>query len=304
MASSGLRSTLRPILYVGIALLLHGMLLLLPLGGSGRPVSRTLRGVRVHSVAEIPSAGRGNPVAAVSSPRPGETIPQGTRIPASPSGSAASVLPQPTVRGGNDAGMGGIDRSASSGVTYGEQTGELRGDPPVMRREKTSYDDYLDRLRSKDIQAWARESAGKTSKEWKGMQSKSSDWRPGEKGANAQSSRASKDVRSGKRSEYLDPRVRMVVTSYPSTGIVKRHTFVSYPEKRVKKHEFTSGWWYVYLILHTNKDGKVLQQDFLRPETDGVLERLFVEQVRREVAGWTFDPVQAEIHVDVRFYVE
>ncbi len=102
----------------------------------------------------------------------------------------------------------------------------------------------------------------------------------------------------------MDPRVRMVVTSYPRTGIEERYSPVKYPDLRFKKHEYTLGWWDVYVELWTGKDGKVKSLKVLRPTTDGEIERQFVAQVKKEIARWTFDPVEAEIHVDVRFHVE
>jgi hypothetical protein len=42
----------------------------------------------------------------------------------------------------------------------------------------------------------------------------------------------------------------------------------------------------------------------LRPETDGSLEKMFVDQVQKEIDRWNFDRTEAEILVDVRFYVE
>jgi hypothetical protein len=103
---------------------------------------------------------------------------------------------------------------------------------------------------------------------------------------------------------YLDSRVRTVVTSYPSTSIERRHTLVSYPDLKVKKHQYTSGWWNVFIQIRTDGGGNVIRTDLLRPETDGPLEKIFVEQVRREIARWSFDQTAAEINVDVRFHVE
>ena len=96
----------------------------------------------------------------------------------------------------------------------------------------------------------------------------------------------------------------MVVTSYPPTSIERRHTQVSYPDLKVKKHQYTSGWWNVFIQIRTDGGGNVIRTDLLRPETDGPLEKIFVEQVRREIARWSFDRTAAEINVDVRFYVE
>ncbi len=102
----------------------------------------------------------------------------------------------------------------------------------------------------------------------------------------------------------MDPRVRMVVTSYPTTGIENRFTAISYPEIKVKKSEYVTGWWNVYIEIRTDRNGKIARMDVLRPETDGAMEKLFVEQVKKEITRWSFDSIPAEIHVDVRFYVE
>ena len=103
---------------------------------------------------------------------------------------------------------------------------------------------------------------------------------------------------------YLDPRVKMIVTSYPPTSIERRHTQVSYPDLKIKKNQYTSGWWNVFIQIRTDGGGNVIRTDLLRPETDGPLEKIFVEQVLREIALWSFDRTAAEINVDVRFHVE
>jgi len=103
---------------------------------------------------------------------------------------------------------------------------------------------------------------------------------------------------------YLDPRVRMVVTSYPPTSIEQRYTQVRYPDLKIKRSEYTAGWWNVYLQIRTDGSGKVTSLKVLRPETDGPMEKIFIAQVRREVERWTFDRTAAEINVDVRFHVE
>jgi len=96
----------------------------------------------------------------------------------------------------------------------------------------------------------------------------------------------------------------MVVTSYPGTGIEDRFTWVPYPDLKFKRSDYTAGWWNVYIQILTDRDGKIRKLEVLRPETDGPVERQFVDQVKREIARWRFDPVEAEILVDVRFYVE
>ena len=103
---------------------------------------------------------------------------------------------------------------------------------------------------------------------------------------------------------YLDPRVKVVVTSYPPTGIEQRYTQVPYPDRKIKQHQFTSGWWNVYVQIRTDSTGKVVRRDVLRPETNGPLEKIFVTQVNQEIDKWSFDRKEAEINIDVRFYVE
>ncbi|HEY5765505.1 MAG TPA: hypothetical protein VIS30_05700, partial [Candidatus Deferrimicrobiaceae bacterium] len=83
-----------------------------------------------------------------------------------------------------------------------------------------------------------------------------------------------------------------------------RYTRVAYPDLKFKKSEYTSGWWNVYIQIRTDAEGRIRKYDVLRPETNGPLERQFVDQVKREIVTWRFDPVEAEILVDVRFYVE
>jgi hypothetical protein len=108
----------------------------------------------------------------------------------------------------------------------------------------------------------------------------------------------------GSGTGYLDPRVKMVVTSYPPTGIEQGHTQVPYPDRKIRKHQFTTGWWNVYVQLRTDATGRVVRRAVLRPETNGPLEKIFVTQVNQEIDKWSFDRKEAEINVDVRFYVE
>lgn len=79
---------------------------------------------------------------------------------------------------------------------------------------------------------------------------------------------------------------------------------VPYPDLKIKKSRFTSGWWNVYIELRTTAEGRIERTDVLRPETKGPQEKVFIDQVTREMARWTFEPGRSEIHVDVRFYVE
>jgi len=105
---------------------------------------------------------------------------------------------------------------------------------------------------------------------------------------------------------YLDPRVKMVVPSYPQTSIERHYTQVTYPDLKFKKQQYTSGYCRVWIQFWTDREGNVTGKGFqiLSPKTDGPLDKIFVDQVRREVARWSFDRTAAEINVDVRFHVE
>ena len=287
MEPSGARRFLQPALYVAVAAAAHALLFLIP-GGWGKPDGTVTRGIRVRVQGEargVPPSSRLSPAAA---PRPDRAPPAPSdRMAAAPSGSPGGGGGTP---GGSPGGGGGTDSSG----------GPVSGDAPPT----SEYGSYLARLRSEGVQGWARESAGKSRQGWKGSGKSGTGWGGGSGTGAGTGTGGGAGPGSGGGGGYLDPRVRMVVTSYPPTGIEKRYTPVRYPEIRVKKHEYVAGWWNVYLQIRTDRNGNAVRTSVLRPETDGALERIFVAQVRREVAGWTFDPQEAEINVDVRFYVE
>jgi hypothetical protein len=184
--------------------------------------------------------------------------------------------------------------------------GRTAGEPAP----RSEFGQYLDRLKSENVQGWARDSARSSRKGWKGSGEGKAGWGPGGGGTGTGygtgtgSGAAGQGVGQGGGGGYLDPRVRMVVNSFPHTSIENRYTAVAYPDLKIKKAQYASGWWNVYIEIHTDASGNVARYQVLRPETDGPLERIFLGQVKREVANWKFDPVAAEIHIDVRFYVE
>ncbi len=107
----------------------------------------------------------------------------------------------------------------------------------------------------------------------------------------------------------------MVVIQYPideyGNAVVEKRINVEgrfrpvpYPDVKVKQSRFTSGWWNVYIELWTTKDGRIERYNVLRPETKGPQEKVFIDQVTKEMTRWSFEPGRSEIHVDVRFYVE
>ena len=107
----------------------------------------------------------------------------------------------------------------------------------------------------------------------------------------------------------------MVIIEYPidehgnavvgsGRNVEARFRPVPYPDLRVKRREFTAGWWEVYIKLRTSEEGQVEKREILRPETSGPREKVFLDQVTREMARWSYGRGPSEIHVDVRFYVE
>ena len=273
-------------MYIGVALLFHALLFLIPSGTGSKRGETTVRGMRIRAVGEArkPSS---PPVSAAPVPTERHVQP--------PSGSTATGIdsPAPGASGGGGGGSAGGD--ASTGVEGGAQ-----GSPPVGE-----YGEYLARLRSEGVQGWARDSAGRMRQGWKGSGKGGKGLGIGSGGGEGGGGGGTGGGGGGgKGGGYLDPRVRMVVTSYPPTSIDRSHTQVTYPDLKVSKREYTSGWWNVFLQIRTDGEGKVIRIDLLRPETDGPLEKIFVEQVRREIARWSFDRTAAEINVDVRFYVE
>lgn len=284
MAGKGVRRVLEPALYVGVALLFHLLLFLIPSGSGSKRGEATVRGMRIRTVGEA----RTSASAAVSASPvvPGRTVPAPDR----PTGTGPGS-PSPGASGAGGGGTGG--GSASTGAEGGGQ-----GSPPVGE-----YGEYLARLRSEGVQGWARDSAGRTRQGWKGAGQGGKGLGIGSGGGDG-SGGGGGGGKGGMGGGYLDPRVRMVVTSYPPTSIEGRHTIVPYPDLKVKKHQYTSGWWNVFIQIRTDGGGNVIRADLLRPETDGPLEKIFVEQVRREIARWSFDRTAAEINVDVRFHVE
>jgi hypothetical protein len=200
---------------------------------------------------------------------------------------------------GGAAALGGGAGNADDpmeGTGYASGAGGGQGDAPPV----SEYSRYLARLRSEGVQGWARDTARSSRQGWKGT---GVEGRGVDDGFGSGSG-AGPGSREGSGTGYLDPRVRVVVTSYPPTGIEQRHTYVPYPDIQIKKHQYTSGWWNVHIQIWTDGSGKIVRYDVLRPETNGKLERLFVQQVKKEVERWEFDPVAAEINIDVRFYVE
>lgn len=325
MAGRRLSTVLEPLLYLGIAALVHSTLFLIPSWTPAKKdVATTQRGVRVKAFVERPA-----PVQS-SSPvvPPPQPTPQKVSAPEMPPAAAEknfsvmgsreangeSMVPSAQASGAKGSAKANVEAGGGGGASPAAKTQE--GAPP-----QTEFGKYLASIRSSNVQGWAKESAMKSRQGWKGTGSGSGTgsgdgWGAGSgsggggragtgTGPGGSGTGGSGSGRGGDgAAAFMDPRVKMVVTSYPPTAIERKYAQIPYPNLKFKQSKFTAGWWNVYIKVRVDSNGEPSGMEVLRPETDGVLEKQFVAQVKREVEKWNFEPKSAEVHVDVRFYVE
>lgn len=291
MEGAGLRRYLQPLLYFGVAVGIHSLLILIPVPEEKDRAKETTRGVHVRAVREGP------PKAPPAEPAP-RPAPQTAAVPTVSDGAAG---PAGGGRSGGDvpSATGQGNGTPGPGAGSAPVTGERGGAP------ESAFGSYLAKLRSDGVQGWARDSAGKAQKGWKGSGKGGggAGWGSGS-GSGDGSGSGTGGEGTGRGGGYLDPRVQVVVTSYPPTSIEKNHGYIKYPDKKIKKHQYASGWQRVFIQLYTDSKGNVARSKVLEPETDGPLQRVFIQQVQEEISRWSFDRQSAEITVDVRFYVE
>jgi len=106
-------------------------------------------------------------------------------------------------------------------------------------------------------------------------------------------------------SKSLDRRVQMVVKSYPPTAIEENFDSITYPGLIFTKSNFQQGWCRVYLVIDVDDRGSITGVRVERPrqeETKRFSE--LINAVEKEIGRWSYERVKAEVHVDVRFYVE
>ncbi len=109
----------------------------------------------------------------------------------------------------------------------------------------------------------------------------------------------------GYEGPLLDRRIKLVVKSYPPTNIERDYGLVEYPEVGIRRKNFQEGWCQVYLILSVNGNGEIERILIERPRAeDRELFAPLIEAAERAVSQWDYDRQQAEVHVDVRFFVE
>lgn len=292
MQARGVGPVLRGTMCVAAAVLVHAALFLVPLGSVGRQEPPTVRGVRVRAFSAAPGRRPEQPVRPAESVRRATPTPQ-AEAPAGPSvGAPAGV--------GSGPGGGGGGPRAGGGTADGTGAG---GNAGAANVGSDAYGQYLARLRSGEVQGWAAQASREARRGWRGSGGGAGGWGGG-RDTGSGTGTGGGFGEGGGRDGYLDPRVKIVVTSYPPTSIERRHGPIPYPDFKFRKEQYASGWWNVYFQVWTDENGRIRKIVKLRPETDGPLEAAFVRQVRREIDRWTFDPVAAEIVVDVRFYVE
>jgi hypothetical protein len=317
-----LRSILEPVLYIGVAALIHSALFLIPGGApSKKGAPPTQRGVRVRAFAPRPPAVAPSAVPTPTfAPPPPVTANQKYSVP----GAATVGVVSPGGGGGTPGGG-----SPATGITTAGPGGPAPNPSPsakVQTEAPSKFANFLAGLQSSGVRGAAKDAAEKSQRAYKGTGSGSGaeGWGSGSGGrgggagggsGTGYGSGSGSGSGGGSGGGYLDPRVKMIVIRYPidssglvveskGTNIERSFRQVPYPNLKIKQSRFTAGWMNVYLKLRTSAEGEPSSIEVLRPETDGPLERQFLDQVRKEVKKWSFEPKEAEIHVDVRFYVE
>ena len=110
---------------------------------------------------------------------------------------------------------------------------------------------------------------------------------------------------AGGKLAVLDKRVQMVVKSYPPTSIEENFDYIRYPGIVFTRRNFQQGWCRVYLVVKVDEDGWISEFNVERPSSEGQGRfKELIETVKKSVRRWQFDKTKAEVHVDVRFYVE
>jgi len=103
----------------------------------------------------------------------------------------------------------------------------------------------------------------------------------------------------------MDKRVQMIVKSYPASGIEEDYKAIPYPGVIIRKSNFQQGWCQVYLVLEIDDRGEVEKVGVERPAAaDRPQFEALIKAVEGSVRTWDYDRVRAEVHVDVRFFVE
>ncbi len=127
----------------------------------------------------------------------------------------------------------------------------------------------------------------------------------GSGGGSGGGGKAAVKVASSPKDAGLDRRVQMVVTSYPTTSIERYFDPISYPEVIIRKSNFQQGWCQVYLVLSVSDRGDILRVSIERPSAESRSQyEALINTVESAVRSWDYDRVAAEVHVDVRFFVE
>ena len=121
----------------------------------------------------------------------------------------------------------------------------------------------------------------------------------------AGSGRGGKPAVAAPHEAELDRRVQMIVKSYPPSGIEENYAPIPYPVVIIRKSNFQQGWCQVYLVLEINDGGEVENVHVERPQAaDRAQYEALIKAVEASARTWDYDKVRAEVHVDVRFYVE
>jgi hypothetical protein len=110
---------------------------------------------------------------------------------------------------------------------------------------------------------------------------------------------------ANKMAGLLDRRVQMIIKSYPPTSIEENFDYIRYPEIIISRSNFQTGWCQVYLVLNVDGRGSITNTYIKRPQKEEMKQfETLIKAVKSAVGRWQYDSTAAEVHVDVRFYVE
>ncbi len=150
MDGRGLRSILQPVFYVGVAAILHGLLLLVPAGGPGKRDAATTRGLRVKAFVERHGA---------VLPTPRVSVPE---APSPPREREKAPPPPEAVRAKYYSALGtrtASGESADIGVKDSGARPQEAGAPSEKPLGQKEYEAYLKALQSAGAQERARQGA-------------------------------------------------------------------------------------------------------------------------------------------------
>lgn len=198
-------------------------------------------------------------------------------------GDSRTSVPQTSAGGGSGAGTGyGPGSEAGSGAG--------QGSPGSGSGQATDWDRVMAMLADKRQELSVREAQLKTEREKQ----------------IAPLVRQKAAEKAQVEDSLLDPRIRMSVVSYPPTAIEKKFPAIPYPDLKFRRSQIEAGICRVYLRVWTDNRGRITKSELKSPADRPSQEKYepFVTAVKNSVETWSFEPVEAQVHVDVLFEIK